>query len=115
MATGPPRRNKPIRIDKEALDRWKEAVGVPLDDGAAANAAVRMAATWREREAEAHASGMHFLLHALQDGHIPVAALGELEITVKGTDVHVGAAGVSFAAFGVNPGNVRAKLRAAGD
>ena len=101
-------RNKPIRVDADALAEWKRKVGIPLDDGAAANAAVRLAAEWREREAEAHASGMFFLLHALQDGHLPVAALGELEIVVKGTDVRVTAPNGATATLGVNRAHWRA-------
>ena len=85
--------NQPIRINSEALATCKQAIGIPLSDYAAANAAVSLAATCREREAEAHAGGMHFLLHALQEGHIPVEALGDLEITVKGTNVHIGVRG----------------------
>ena len=114
----------------DELARWKAELGViKVDDHAAANAAVSLAATWRELEAEAHASGMHWLLHWLQDGHIPLqdghiplqdgyiplAALGELKITVKGTDVHIGVPGRTFATLGVNPANIGAKLRAAGD
>ena len=109
------RRNKPIRIDKDALDRWKVAAGLPLDDGAAANAAVRLAATWRELEAEAHAGGAYFLLNLLRDGHLTPADLADMTITVRGTDMHVGVAGVTRAVYGVNPGNVGALLRAAGD
>ena len=100
----------------DELARWKAELGViKVDDHAAANAAVSLAATWRELEAEAHASGMHWLLHWLQDGHIPLAALGELKITVKGTDVHIGVPGGTLATLGVNPANIGAKLRAAGD
>ena len=49
------RSSKPIRIDKNALDRWKAAVGVPLDDGAAANAAIRYATLARQIETQAAA------------------------------------------------------------
>lgn len=104
--------NQPIRINSEALAACKQALGIPLSDYAAANAAVSLAATWREREAEAHAGGMFFLLHALRDGHLPVSALDDLEITVKGTDVRVSVPGGSTATLGVNPGNIGAKLRA---
>ena len=38
-----------------------------------------------------------------------------MTITVRGTDMHVGVAGVTRAVYGVNPGNVGALLRAAGD
>ena len=107
--------NQPIRIDAEALAAWKQACGIPLSDYAAANAAVSLAATWREREAEAHAGGMFFLLNLLRDGHIPLDALSDLEITVKGTDVRVGVSGVTRAVYGVNPGNIGAMLRVAGD
>ena len=107
--------NQPIRINTEALAAWKQACGIPLSDYAAANAAVSLAATWRELEAEAHAGGIFFLLNLLRDGHIPLAALGDLEITVKGTDVRVGVPGRILAIYSVNPGNIGAMLRAARD
>ncbi len=80
-----------IRIDRAALDRWKELVGVKLEDGAAANAAIHVAADMPRRELEAKASGMHWLIGWLQDGHADPAALaaGDVEITVTDTKLHV--------------------------
>ena len=44
--------NRAIRIDEYVLDAWKEAVGVPFDDRAAAIAAIRYAtkALLREKQ-----------------------------------------------------------------
>ena len=100
-------KNQPIRINAEALAACKRAIGIPLSDYAAANAAVAMVGDLHVRTAEAHASGMFYLLSVLQDGHIPVSALGDLKITVRGTDVSVGVPGGPTATLGVNPAQAR--------
>ena len=76
--------NRAIRIDEEALARWKEAAGGELDDNAAANAAVRMAADAQVREVAAEALGMQRLAAWVADGHADPAALvaGDVEVTV---------------------------------
>ena len=51
------------------MARWKEAAGVELDDNAAANAAVRMAADAQGREVAAEALGMQRLAAWVADGH----------------------------------------------
>ena len=73
-----------VRIDEEALARWKEAAGGELDDNAAANAAVRMAADAQGREVAAEALGMQRLAAWVADGHADPAALvaGDVEVTV---------------------------------
>ena len=49
-----------LRIERLALDAWRAALGVDLDDGAAANSAIKTAADIRRREAESMALGMHW-------------------------------------------------------
>ena len=77
-------RTWPSGLTREALARWKEAAGVELDDNAAANAAVRMAADAQGREVAAEALGMQRLAAWVADGHADPAALvaGDVEVTV---------------------------------
>ena len=82
-----PRDFRPMLGRKQVIDRWKAATGIELDDGAAANAAVRTAANLRQREAEAMARGMQWLLSMIQDGHVP--SRPDLDITVKGDEVRI--------------------------
>ena len=82
-----PRRNKPIRIDKNALDRWRETIAVPVNDGALANAAIRLAASHREREAACIAHGARWLLRLLRTGYVE---LDGCEVHVEGNLVTIG-------------------------
>ena len=76
-----------IRIDADALAEWKRTVGIPLDDGAAANAAVRLASTHREREAGCIAHGARWLLQLLRSGYVEVDGC---EVHVEGNLVEIG-------------------------
>ena len=78
--------NRAIRIDEKALDAWKRATGIELEDGEAANAAVRTAATMHEREASAMASGIEWILHAQRAGHVPST---DVEVVVEGREVRI--------------------------
>ena len=83
--------NKPIRIDADALARWKATTGIELDDGAAANAAIRTAAGLREREAEAMAYGMRWLIDLIDRGHVPAGP--DVTISVEGSKLTISTAG----------------------
>lgn len=93
--------NKSIRIDAAALERWKLASGIELNDGEAANAAVRTAASLRQIQAEAMAGGIEWILHALRAGHIPST---DVKVTVEGAEVRVAEVGGHVVAvFAPNP------------
>ena len=83
-------RNKSLRVDAVALARWKATTGLELDDLAAANSAVRMAASMHERRAElradALADGMQWLLDLIQRGEVVPE---EATITRKGMQIVV--------------------------
>ena len=93
-----------IRIDRAALDRWKELVGVKLEDGAAANAAIHVAADMQRRELSAKAAGMQWLLGWIADGHADPGALvaGDVEVRVTDTALHVRIGAAHFH-IGTNP------------
>lgn len=78
--------NTQIRIDREALDRWKAAIGLPLDDGAAANAAIRLAAELPERELHAMRYGMRWLLDLMQRGHLQGL---DMSIEIEGSEIAI--------------------------
>ena len=100
--------NAQIRIDRKALDRWKEVVGMGLDDGAAANAAVNVAADLAQREAEALARGMQWLADWAARGLVDMQALrgGDVEIRVEGSEV---CARIGDAHFGIGSNPTLAK------
>ena len=93
-----------IRIDRAALDRWKEVVGVKLEDGAAANAALHVAADMQRRELSAKARGLQWLLGWIADGHADPAALvaGDVEVKVGDTELRVRIGAARFI-IGSNP------------
>ena len=106
--------NAQIRIDRKALDRWKEMVGMGLDDGAAANAAVHVAADLPQREAETLARGMAWLASWVADGHADVEALrsGDYTIRAAGDRVRV-RIGAGHFGVGVNPTAARTAVQVA--
>ena len=83
-------KNKPLRVDAQALAAWKRATGIDLDDLAAANSAVRVAADLPRREAEAVSRGMNWIVNWAERGLFDMQALrgGDVEIRVEGLEVH---------------------------
>ena len=73
-----------VRVETDALDAWRRALGAQIDDRAAANSALRVAADIQRREKEAMAYGMERLLDWVARGLADPQALadGDVEITV---------------------------------
>ena len=109
--------NRAIRIDEEALARWKAAAGVKLDDNGAANAAVRMAADVEADEVHSEAYGIRRALDWVARGHVNLEALvaGDVEVTVgEDLEIHTRVGGNRLI-VGHNPVNhIRRVERAAG-
>ena len=76
-----------VRVDRDALDRWKAAVGVPMEDAPAVRSALELAATMREREAGCIAHGARWLLELLRSGYVVVDGC---EVSVEGKQVTIG-------------------------
>lgn len=87
-----------VRVERSAIAAWKRVLGIKIADGAATSAALAVAADIQQRELEAKASGMHWLLGWLQDGHADPAALmaGDVEIKVLTGKLHVRIGGAQF-------------------
>ena len=100
-----------IRIDPAALAAWKQATGIELDDGAAANAAVRLAADVEARERWAEAYGMKRVIDWVARGLADPQALaaGDAEVTVTGDlEIH---ARIGDARFVLGHNSVNARRR----
>ena len=107
--------NRAIRIDEEALARWKEAAGVELDDNAAANAAVRMAVDAAADSVHAQAYGMKRVIDWVARGLANPQALaaGDVEVTVTDDmEIHVRIGEARFI-LGHNPVNARRRVERA--
>ena len=76
-----------MRVDRDALDRWKAAVGVPLEDAPAVRSALDTVATMREREAGCIAHGARWLLQLLRSGYVEIDGC---EVRVEGAQVTIG-------------------------
>ena len=97
-----------VRVDPEALRRWRSVLGIEISDSAAANAAVFVAADLPQREAEALARGMEWLTDWVARGLVDMQALrgGDVEIRVEGSTVRVRIGDAHFG-IGSNPTHAR--------
>ena len=93
-----------VRVNRAAIAAWKRVLGIELADGAATSAALQVAADMQRRELSAKASGMHWLLGWIADGHADPGALvaGDVEVRVTDTALHVRIGAAHFH-IGTNP------------
>ena len=102
-----------VRVDPEALRRWKAVLGIEISDSAAANAAVYVAADLAQREAEAVSRGMNWIADWAERGLFDMQALrgGDVEIRVEGSEVRARIGDAHFV-IGSNPtlANTAAKV-----